>query len=222
MIASFHWKRPLAAATPLLLLSAALSAQPAADPAAKLMDQLRSVTLQLRSAQTESANAKVAQAAAEQQLESSNKEIKNLQAANQRLTQKAGEEKLAAEKDRTALNAKLTERDQALVRYHEALEKWKVGYEKAAALAREKEDARAALASDIIVNKREIADLQRKNIALFNLSNEILGRYEGHALGKAILAKEPFIGTTRVKVENLVQGYQDQILDQRLAVPGTR
>ena len=62
------------------------------------------------------------------------------------------------------------------------------------------------------------ADRERKNISLFNTAIEILNRYEGYALGKALAAREPFIGTTRVKVENLVQGYKDKILDNRLSV----
>ncbi|MEY3896640.1 MAG: hypothetical protein RLZZ214_2160, partial [Verrucomicrobiota bacterium] len=51
----------------------------------------------------------------------------------------------------------------------------------------------------------------------FNTSNEILVRYENYALGKALGAREPFIGTTRVKIENLVQGYKDRILDNRIS-----
>ena len=61
-----------------------------------------------------------------------------------------------------------------------------------------------------------VADRETKNIALFNTSTEILDRFESYALGKAISAREPFIGTTRVKVENLVQGYKDRILDNRI------
>ncbi|MES2475936.1 MAG: phage major capsid protein [Verrucomicrobiota bacterium] len=219
MILSTTWLRHLAAASSVLLISVPLHAEPEADPTAKLMDQLRSVTLQLRTAQTESANAKVAQTAAEQLVATSEKSIKDLKAANERLTKKASEEKTAADEAMAVLNGKVTERDEALVRYNEALEKWKVGYEKAAAVAREKEEARAGLASEVVMNKREIADLQRKNVSLFNVSNEILDRYEGYALGKAIAAKEPFIGTTRVKIENLVQGYKDRIVDNRIAAP---
>ncbi len=47
-------------------------------------------------------------------------------------------------------------------------------------------------------------------------------RYEGYSLGKALAAREPFIGTTRVKVENLVQGYKDKILDNRIAAPADK
>ena len=99
------------------------------------------------------------------------------------------------------------------------MENWKSGYQKAAEVARTKEDERAKLAAEIVVFKRTIADRETKNIALFNTANEILTRFENYALGKALGAREPFISTTRVKVENLVQGYQDQILAQRLTAP---
>ena len=103
------------------------------------------------------------------------------------------------------------------MQYNEALEKWKVGYQKAAEVARTKEEERSKLAAEIIVHQRTIADRERKNIALFATASEILDRYESYSLGKALGAREPFIGTTRVKVENLVQGYKDRILDNRIS-----
>ena len=84
-------------------------------------------------------------------------------------------------------------------------------------LARAKEDERAKLAVEVLVLKRTVADRESKNIALFNLAIEVLDRFENYALGKALAAREPFIGTTRVKVENLVQGYKDKILDNRIS-----
>ena len=59
-------------------------------------------------------------------------------------------------------------------------------------------------------------------MALFNTAIEILDRFQNYALGKALQAREPFIGTTRVKVENLVQGYKDRILDNRIAAPAKK
>ena len=67
-----------------------------------------------------------------------------------------------------------------------------------------------------------MADRETKNIALFNTSTEILERFENYALGKALGAREPFISTTRVKVENLVQGYKDRIVENRIAATGDK
>jgi len=35
-------------------------------------------------------------------------------------------------------------------------------------------------------------------------------------LGEAIGAKEPFVGTTRVKLETYVQDFQDKLTDQKI------
>ena len=187
------------------------------DPALKLRAQLKEVVLQLRSAQTTAANAQAAQAAAEVKSKELEEKIVELEKSTITLTKRSNTEKAAAETSIASLNGKLAERDARIVQFTEALEKWKTGYQKAAEVARTKEDERAKLAAELTAAKLTIADRERKNISLFNTANEVLNRFENYALGKALSAREPFIGTTRVKVENLVQGYQDKILDQRIA-----
>ena len=201
---------------PLLLIPQLQAAEPA-DPSVKLREQLRAVTLQLRTAQTESANAQAAQAAAA----AKNKELADKTAALEKRVDTLGKEaaaaKAASEQSAASLNTKLAEREKRLVLLNESLEKWKAGYQKAAEVARTREDERARLAAELATAKNTIADRETKNISLFNTSLEILDRYENYALGKALSAREPFIGTTRVKVENQVQGYKDRILDHRIS-----
>ena len=72
------------------------------------------------------------------------------------------------------------------------------------------------LAGESIVLKRKLEDRERKNAELFKLGNEILTRYEKFGLGDALAAREPFTGLARVKLENLVQDYQDKIADQKV------
>ena len=194
----------------------------AADPTQKLREQLRSVMLQLRTAQTEAANAQTAQAAADKKATDLTAKIAELEKRNATLVKQSSTDKAIADESIATLNGKLAEREKRIAQYTEALAKWKAGYETAATLARTKEDERAKLAAEIIGHQRTIADRERKNIALFNTANEILNRYEGYALGKALAAREPFIGTTRVKVENLVQGYKDKILDNRISAPASK
>ena len=204
----------------LLLITAitltSLRAAEPADPSVKLREQLRSVLLQLRTAQTESANAQAAQAAADVKNKDLTTKVDTLTKRIETLNKESNTAKVASDESIATLNNKLAEREKRLVLFTEAIEKWKIGYQKAAEVARTKEDERAKLASEIIGLKRTIADRETKNINLFNTSNEILDRYEGYALGKALGAREPFIGTTRVKVENQVQGYKDKILDNRI------
>jgi len=205
----------------LLLLLGVLTgitrAAEAPDPSQKIREQLRAVTLQLRTAQTDAANSQAAEMAADRKNKDLTTKLADLEKRNASMVKQSSADKASSDESIATLNNKLAEREKRIVQYTEALEKWKTGYEKAAGVARAKEDERAKLAAEIIVHQRTIADRETKNIALFNTSNEILNRYENYALGKALAAREPFIGTTRVKVENLVQGYKDKILDNRIS-----
>ena len=194
----------------------------AADPSQKLREQLRATLLQLRSAQTEAANSQAAQAISDTKAKDLAAKLAELEKRNASLAKQSNADKAAAEETIAKINNQLAERDKRIEQYNQALEKWKSGYQEAAGIARAKEDERARLASEAIVLKRTVTDREAKNIALFNVSNEILDRFENYALGKAIAAREPFIGTTRVKVENLVQGYKDKILDNRIAAPAKK
>jgi chromosome segregation ATPase len=190
-----------------------------ADPAAQMREQLRNTMLQLRKAQTDTANAQALQAVAENRATELETKIADLEKRIETLVKQSNTDKAVAEESIAALNSKLAERESRIAQYTEALEKWKDGYQKAAAVAREKEDERATLASEAIVLKRTVADRETKNIALFNAATEILDRFENYSLGKAIGAREPFIGKSRVKVENMVQGYKDRIIENRISAP---
>ena len=178
--------------------------------------------LQLRTAQNEVANAQVEKAAAEKKNADITAKVADLEKRNASLAKQSNEDKSAAAEAIAKLTDKIAEHEKLIGQYKEALEKWKAGYQKAAEAARVKEDERVKLAAEIIVHQRTIADRERKNIALFNTAIEILDRYANYAMGKALAAREPFIGTTRVKIENLVQGYKDKILDNRISAPAPK
>jgi chromosome segregation ATPase len=202
-----------------LLLSGGLSAAEPADPALKLREQLRAVTLQLRTAQTDAANAQAIAAQAEQKSANLTATIEQLQKTNATQQQQAEAAKAAAAKTITSLEAQLAQRDQQLLQTQQTLQQWQEGYHKAAAAATAAQQQARDLQATLATTKNTLADRERKNVRLFATANEILDRYQAHALGKSILAKEPFIGKTRVKIENQVQGYKDAILDNRLAAP---
>jgi hypothetical protein len=206
----------------LVALTGVTHAAEAADPTQKLRDQLRGVMLQLRTAQTDAANGQAAAAAAEQKNKDLAVKLDALDKRNAALVKQGSADKAVSDESIATLNGKLADRDKRIVQYSEALEKWKDGYQKAADLARAKEEERAKLAAEIVVHQRTIADRESKNIALFKTSTEILDRYENYSLGKALAAREPFIGTTRVKVENLVQGYKGKVLDNRISAPAKK
>ena len=214
--------------TPILLLASLLlaiipraaAAEP--DPAQKMRDQLRATMLQLRTAQTETSNAQAEKALADKKAADLTAKVAELEKRNAALVKQGNADKAAADENIAKLTARVAEYEKAITQYKEALAKWQAGYQEAAGVARTKEEERAKLAAEVIEHQRTIADRERKNIALFNTAMEILDKFQNYALGKALAAREPFIGTTRVKVENLVQGYKDKIIDNRIAAPAKK
>jgi len=202
---------------PLLFLPAIASAQDPAAENAKLREALRSTAVQLRTAQADLANAQAITSAAEAKSKDLEKRLSDANAKAADEAKRAEDDRRASEKTIASLNNKVAERDKRVAEYSDAITRWKASLQQAVNTAESNEADKKRLAAEAASLKLVVADRERKNIALFNTALEILERYENHALGKAILAREPFTRNTRVKVENLVQGYQDRIIDNRIS-----
>jgi chromosome segregation ATPase len=183
----------------------------AADSGAdvKLRENLRTTLLQLRTAQTERNALQAAKTQLDQEKDALSKQVAAL--TKQLSTDKDTADKLVAE-----LKAKVEQRDADIGRLNESLAQWKAAQEKATGLANAKEAERAKLAAQVIELQRRVSDQQVKNAAMFKIGNEILSRYEKFGLGTALTAREPFVGTMRVKLENLVQDYGDKLSEQKI------
>jgi DNA repair exonuclease SbcCD ATPase subunit len=192
-----------------LLGSIPAQAQQANSPEAKMREQLRSTMLQLRAAETERATLQASQAEAAEQNKALTEKLESL-------TKQSAANQEASEKTITELNGRVADRETKIAQLDESLAKWKKAYEEAAELARKKEGERAALNQEKIELQRVLADQRTKNAAMFKIGNEILTRYEKFGLGTALGAREPFVGTTRVKLQNLVQDYSDKLADERI------
>jgi chromosome segregation ATPase len=187
----------------LAVLILAENVQAADD--ARLKETLRTLTLRLRSAETERNTLLSDKAQFEQ-------EKKTLTDKVQTLTKQAAEDK--AQMD--TLTTKSEEQEKELADTKESLTKWKAAYEQIAAGAKKIEAERAKFADESVILKRKVADREEKNRELFKLGNEILTRYEKFGMGDALAAREPFTGIARVKLENLVQDYGDKLAEQRV------
>lgn len=199
-------------------LSAAESKDAAAITEARMREALRATTLQLREAQNQvvSLQAEKAQVESEKvelktQAESLNKQI-------DRLIAEAKADKAASEKAIAGLNGKVDDRDKRIGKLSEVLEKWKAAYNQAVIFGRGKEYERAKLEVENTNLERLVSDRENRNLELFKIGGEILKRYENFTLGEALTAREPFVGTTRVKMQGLVQDYADKLADQKLTV----
>ncbi len=194
----------------LLALPVLRAAETAPD--ARLRENLRTTTVQLRDTQGQLATLQAASQAAKDE---SDQKIKLLTKQVEELIKNARTDKDAADKALAALKAGAAMQAEEFARIKDELARTKAAGDAAAALAAAKETERARLEAANLVLERTVADREAKNLALFKTGNEILTRYEKFGLGEALAAKEPFVGTTRVRLENLVQGYQDKLLDQR-------
>jgi len=193
----------------LLFVRVLVAGEPVEDGAAALRAALRDKTLELRTAQSDLASLQASQGAITD-------ENKALAAKYEALKKQISADRSSADKAASALSAQLIEQKQLIAKLDEALGKANAEGEKAAQAARLAEAQGTKLSNENIVIGRRIADREAKNLALFLVANEILSRYEEFSLGNALRAKEPFVGLTRTKLENLVQDYQDKILEQRV------
>lgn len=192
------------AATPWLR-----AADQQASAEAKLREGLRNTTLQLREVTAERDTLKATQGALEQEKQALQEKL------NLAIKQSA-DDKTAADRTTGELETKIVSQANEILRLSESLAKWKASQAEAVELARKKEAARAQLVSEKIVMQRRIDDQQMKNAEMYKIGTEVLTRYERFGLGTAITAREPFVGTTRVKLQNLVQDYGDKLADQRI------
>lgn len=207
----------LLAVSSLLLsnLGANLRAADAPSPAElRMREQLRTVMLQLRTAETEKATLQAAQTEMEQKNTALTTQVESLN--TQIATEKESNEKAV-----NGLRTIVDERDGEIGRLRESLEKWKAAHKEVVTAATNIEAQRAKLAGNVILLNRQVADQQTKNAAMYKIGTEVLNRYEKFGLGDALTAREPFIGITRVKFENLIQDYQDKLKDERIKPAAT-
>jgi chromosome segregation ATPase len=186
---------------------------------ARLRDALRNTMQQLQDAQGQVATLQAAQAQSEKDNADLKAKIDALNAQITTLTQQSADDKAASDKALADLKSKNDDLNAQIVKLNDAIASWEKDDKQYVQLAKDKEAARAQLAVQAILLQRTIDDRETKNLQLYLLANEILTRYEKYGLGEALEAKEPFTGLTRVKLQELVQDYQDKISDQRVT-PG--
>jgi chromosome segregation ATPase len=170
----------------------------------RLRERLRDTMLQLRAAETDRAALQVAQTQAADEKKALTEKLATI-------TKEANANRLVAQAV-DGLKSQVARQDKEIAQIKEALETSRQTSE----LARKQEAERAKRADEVVADlQRLVADRQAKNVALYKIACEILQRYQKFGLGEALVAREPFVGITRVKLENLVQDYQDKLADER-------
>jgi hypothetical protein len=190
-----------------------LQAADAPNPAdARLREALRASMLQARDAQAQVATLQATQAELEQK-------NKDLTARLEKLLKDTEIDRKAAKQTIEDLNTKVARQEADIAQLKASLEEWKTAQKKTADLAAATEAERQRLTGLAIALQRRVNDQQTKNATMFKLANEILTRYENFSFGRALAAREPFVGITRVKLQGLFQDYKDQLVDVRIKPP---
>ena len=175
----------------------------------KMRDSLRNTMIQLQTVEAERATLQTAKAEADEKIKSLTAQLVDEQ-------KKSAEQKAAAEKEIATLKTQTANQAVELTGLKESLEKWKKHDEQAVAMLKAQASERSKLASEKIMLERKVADREAKNVELYKTGNEILTRYRKFGLGSALVAREPFTGISRAKLETLVQDYADKLADQKL------
>ncbi len=193
----------------LLAATHVLSAQEAASPEARLRETLRATTLQLRAAQNDLSAAVSAR-------DSINAEKTAVEAELEKLKKQLVADRI--ENDKVVAALKTTAGNQAaeLASTLEELTKTRASLSKVVDYARKLETERNELKVHVSELDRTIEDQRAKNVALYKVGNDILNRYAKFSFGDALAAREPFIGLTRVKLENLIQNDREQLADGKI------
>ena len=181
-----------------------------ADPVqARLRENLRNASLQLRSVSAE-----------RDTLQDQNT---GLQGQLQDLTQKMAKLAAQAAADRAAsattiadLQARLTTQAQSIADYQKALAAGDAEQQRTTALLNTFQSRAAALTGENAALKQSVDQEKGRNAAMLNVAMEVLRRYEKQGIGQVLLDKEPFTGLARARLENIAQDYQTQLLAQRI------
>ena len=122
-------------------------------------------------------------------------------------------QKLEAEK--TALDAKLTSTQTALDATKTQLTDLTTEHQKALADLQFNENQRKTLSGSLAKTNRALNDCGEKNQKLYSLGAEVVGIYDKPSAYQAAMRNEQFFQLKRVELENVLQGYQDKMIEQK-------
>lgn len=120
----------------------------------------------------------------------------------------------SATRETSGVKGRLTRTEQRLERVTGQLRELVAKYKEKAAALRQTETERAELDEQLAATRRQLEDAEKKNLALYELNEEMLTRFAQQGPWDGLLRKEPFSGLKRVEIENLVQDYEDEMGEQ--------
>lgn len=206
----------------VLILAAAATAQQPGPPTAesRLRDALKKLSVRVSEAETGRATAQAAQAEAEAKVADLTDKLDKMTKSLASMTKQAAADKADSEKAIDGLETRVQIKDKEIGQYKEALAKWKDGFNQAREVAEGKENERKVAVDKAVIAERKAAEYERKNHEMYKAGSEILERYASFGLGTALMSREPFVGTMRVKFQNWMQDFGDKLDSARVKPEG--
>lgn len=181
----------------------------------RLRDALRQSTARARSLEDDNARMQAEKAQLEAQMQALRAELTAAKAESEGGARSAELER-AYQAAVDEFNQRLQQEREQTLRTIETLEKWKNAYNEAAIIARSKESERAQCESAKLATTKRLDHCVAKNEALYAVGADILDRWGKTDWTDIVAAREPLLGFKRVELENAMQDYQDDLLDNHI------
>jgi chromosome segregation ATPase len=178
----------------------------------RLRTQLRSTTQQLQALQSQQAQASAAQLAAQNEAKAAQAQIKQLTAELAKA--KGLAEQLAGQQQ--SLHSQAQAQVAASV---EQTGKFKKAYDELLVLARGKEAERTKLQAQLAERDTQVQQCSAKNQQMYGVAKQILTAYENIDVAEVMKIRQPFAGSARVKFDELVQGFGDELYKTQFDAP---
>jgi chromosome segregation ATPase len=207
----------------LFLISSSSMAQQAQSPEAaalgRMREAMKQLTQRIATADAATAEAQAKQFAAEAQVKDLESKLKSTQAdLKTEIDQRKADQESSAKK-LADTEAKVKAADAKFAESAKKNADWKKAFDQVNAAA-EQRGAQLAEAKDrAAASQRRAEEHERKNREMYQLGTEILDRYKKFGLGTALLAREPFVGSMKVKFQNYIQDYGDKLQAQKIDIP---
>jgi chromosome segregation ATPase len=136
-----------------------------------------------------------------------------LKTAQQGLSRRATDAAAALARDSAQRQASDQELTQLKAKMQELIAKFRETIQK----LREAESDDSATKQSLTARERELSVCAERNVALYNLDEEVLSRWEKEGVWTRIADKEPFTRIKRTQLENLIDDYRTRAGEQRVA-----
>lgn len=177
-------------------------------PDARLRDQLRQTTTQLRALEDDNAGLKAKVDALTQQLA---QRPEAPVAAAPKPADDAELRKLRAQLQQQ--KARTAELEQTLSTVEPILARWKQSYEQVATMAKTRDADAKRYEADYQQSQTAQQACIADNASLVRIGNELIQQYRDKGVWSTVRDREPLVGISRIKFEKLAQDYHARIVD---------